>query len=190
MNLLNLRRAAFRTIAMLGLGLALLAPHFAHASSTIRTFAVRKTITQRGDVLLVGNTLLTCPTAASGCTTAQNGTGNNNDFAMTWVDIDGDASTFNSSRATLTLPVGATVSYAALYWGGDSAGAPTPASRNVVRFATPVAGYANVTSSNLDVSGTRYAAFADVTTQVQAGGVRKPDTGVVTKLGVVVLISR
>ena len=50
MNLLNLRRAAFRTIAMLGLGLALLAPHFAHASSTIRTFAVREAALTCGSI--------------------------------------------------------------------------------------------------------------------------------------------
>ena len=37
---------------------------------------------------------------------------------MTYVDVDSDATTFNSSRATLDLPAGAQVLAAFLYWGG------------------------------------------------------------------------
>ena len=67
---------------------------------------------------------------------AQNGTtaaADNNDFDMSYVDVDGESTTFNSSRATLALPAGSTVLFAGLYWAGDtSAGddgqaAPAPA---------------------------------------------------------------
>ena len=56
--------------------------------------------------------------------------------------------------------------FAGLYWGGDS----NYGARNTCKFATPVAGYASITATQLDVTGTVYSAFADVTTRVQAGG--------------------
>ena len=39
---------------------------------------------------------------------------------MAWVDADSDADTFNSSTATLSLPAGASVTFAGLYWGADT----------------------------------------------------------------------
>ena len=49
---------------------------------------------------------------------------------MTWVDVDGDPATFDSSSADLTLPAGASVLFAGLYYGGrlaaGSGGSPAP----------------------------------------------------------------
>lgn len=42
---------------------------------------------------------------------------NNNDFTMTYVDVDTDPSTFNSSDSDLVLPAGSEVLFAGLYWG-------------------------------------------------------------------------
>ena len=87
--------------------------------------------------------------------------------------------TFNSSTADLSLPAGATVLFAGLYWGGDtSAGAAAVRRRRgsqprTVLLAPPGGGYASVTASTLDGSTaapTRYQGFADVTAAVQAGG--------------------
>src|SRR6185503_9017925 len=89
------------------------------------------------------------------------------------------SATFNSSRAALTLPSGATVRFAGLYWGGDtSAGtggsaAPAVASRNVVRFTTPTASAQSITASVVDTDAnetTRYQGLADVTSQVALAG--------------------
>ncbi len=138
------------------------------AAQVIRGFAPRVTLNQTGDITLIGNTIMTCSGGGS-CTNARNGTGgnlNNNDFTMVYVDTDGDASTFSSSSATLTLPAGATVSWAGLYWGGDT----NNALRTQVRFGTPAAGYALLTATQLDASGNDYQGFVDVTARVQAGG--------------------
>ncbi len=147
------------------------------ASVVDRAFTSRYTFTGRVDSLLVGNSTLNC--SGTGCAAAQNGTGNNNSFNMIRVDVDADATTFTSSRATLTLPAGATVRRAFLYWGGDTSAAgggvaaPSAAARNVVRLATPAAGYATVVAATLTdsaVQATRYSAVADVTAAVTAGG--------------------
>ncbi|HYM85558.1 MAG TPA: hypothetical protein VET30_02365, partial [Pseudoxanthomonas sp.] len=167
-------RAIHRSIFITGL---LLAATVANASSVQRNFTPRFEVTARGDLLMVGNTLLTCPDNDAACAAARaGGAVNNNVFNMVWVNTDNVVTApANSSTAVLSIPGGSTVLFAGLYWGADtSAGAggtgATAASRNVVRFATPASGYANTTASVVDVSGTRYSGFADVTARVQAGG--------------------
>lgn len=93
---------------------------------------------------------------------------------MVNVDVDTDASTFNSSRARLNLPVGATVAFAGLYWGGFS----TAASRNTVRLVTPssAGAYTTLTATVVDDSSTTatpagaYQGFVDVTNAVSLAG--------------------
>ena len=93
---------------------------------------------------------------------------------MGYVDVDGDATTLNSSTATLSLPAGATVTWAGLYWGADTAAgtggsaAPDAANRGTVRFKVGAGGYQTVTAAPADVltstgKATRYRAFANVT---------------------------
>lgn len=183
-------RATWRAAAVLaGALLGTLAP--AAPAQTQRPFAVRFTATTRGDIEMIGNTVLTCPLAAPNCAAGRAGSGpgvDNNTYgganAMTYVDVDADPTTFNSSSATLTLPPGATVAWAGLYWGGNyippaGDGAPPPDStlRGQVRFSTPAAGYTVVVASQLDnlpittgVPRRYFQGFADVTAMVQAGG--------------------
>lgn len=150
-----------------------------------------------GDIAIAGNTLMTCPAVDSRCAGARaGGTLNDNAFNMTYVDVDADATTFDSSNATLTLPGGASVLFAGLYWRGDTsnggaAAAPAPApspptaaarsaaTRGQVAFQTPAtAGYATLTATQIDTNdaalggqtGTRYQGFADVTALVQTAG--------------------
>ena len=81
----------------------------------------RFTTNATGDVAIVGNTAMTAPSSDSAAVNAQNGVGsrvNNNDFNMAFVDVDSDPTTFDSSSATLSLPAGASVLFAGLYWGG------------------------------------------------------------------------
>ena len=100
---------------------------------------------------------------------------------MGYVDVDGDATTVNSSTSTLSLPAGATVVWAGLYWGADTAAgtggsaAPNAANRGTVRFKVGSGGYQTVTAAPADVltstgKATRYRAFANVTALLPAAG--------------------
>lgn len=134
----------------------------------VRGFSPRFSSNANGDITTIGNTVMSC-SGGGQCNNARNGTGgsiNNNDFNMQYVDVDGDGSTFSSSTATLSTPAGTTVMWAGLYWGGNSSNA----ARNTVRFATPIAGYVNLTATQLDATGSIYQGFRDVTALVQAGG--------------------
>jgi uncharacterized repeat protein (TIGR01451 family) len=138
----------------------------------------------RGDIVLIGNSVVTCPASAANCLDARQGIGlgaqlNNNGYNMIFVDIDGDPSTFDSSSADLSLPPGATVLYAGLHWtafprGTGGPDAPDPTLVGTVRFATPsTGGYTTITALALDtapVASEAFAAVADVTALVQAGG--------------------
>ena len=155
-------------IRRLLLAFALLASAAVAEAQVLRTFAPRFTSNQKGDITIVGNTLMSC-NGTGQCANGRNGTGNslnNNDFTMAYVDADADAATFSSSSATLALPTGTSVVFAGLYWGGDTnAGA-----RNTCRFRTPTGAYQTLTASQFDASATDYSAFVNVTTLVQAGG--------------------
>ena len=96
---------------------------------------------------------------------------------MTWIDADADPSTFDSSSSSLTLPAGASVLFAGLYYGGrltaGSGGSPPPnaAARNTVLFKAPGdTGYRALTASQVDDSSTQYQGFVNVTGIVAAAG--------------------
>jgi uncharacterized repeat protein (TIGR01451 family) len=96
---------------------------------------------------------------------------------MTWIDADTDPSTFDSSSSDLTLPAGATVLFAGLYYGGQLAAgsggspAPNPSANNTVLFKAPGdAGYRSLTASQVDNSSTQYQGFVNVTGVVAAAG--------------------
>ena len=157
----------------------LIAPAAAHAD---RDFANRFALSTHGDIRIVGNKLHDCPGDA-GCQEARDTfstTYFNNDHAMVQLDVDSDAATFNSSRATLDLPAGAEVRFAGLYWGATLSGTegPTPAEapdeRGTVRFDPPGAGgYESVAATTLETTiGTDefYGGFADVTARVSSAG--------------------
>jgi uncharacterized repeat protein (TIGR01451 family) len=173
MRLLALRASAL--LAALGIVLAVVPG----AGAAERSFSKRFGTTARGDIRLVGNVLTTCPDSHFNCAAERAGTNGtftyNNGYAMVRVDVDSDPSTFNSSRATLDLPAGATVRFAGLYWGGTRVGAPTVAARGTVLVDPPgVTGYTAVSAANLDdldaLAEQHYAAAADVTAQVAAAG--------------------
>ena len=118
------------------------------------------------------------PTA--GCSDAQSGIGgtlNNNSWTMAPVNVAGG--TVNSSSATVTIPAGATVLWAGLYWGADTnagtngAAAPNAAAKGTVRLKVGSGAYQALTANAADVltstsQATRYRAFKDVTALVAA----------------------
>ncbi len=174
----SLRRVAAVAIAILMAILACAPSAFAD-----RAFGPRFITTDRGNIVSVANTLLSCPTGAANCANVRSGANTslgNNSFTEANVDVDADATTFNSSQSTLSMPAGAVVLWAGLYWGADTtagtngAAAPAPASNGTVKFGTPPLGtYQTVNASVLDTDSlrvSRYQGFADVTAQVQAAG--------------------
>lgn len=99
--------------------------------STIRPAYAERPIAVAYDQILVGgiahtaNTIVTCDRAkesAQLCDRIEASDGpiidSNNALYTRWVDIDEDASTYNSSAGTLTLPTDARVEWATLYWVG------------------------------------------------------------------------
>jgi large repetitive protein len=164
--------------------------------SIVTPFTPRFSVNAPGDIAIIGNTLETASTVnnagrtAADVTAAQNGVAgpngnhvNNNDWNMAYVDVDSDATTFNSSQATLTVPAGATVLFAGLYWGSVTTTSAQAAARNTVKFSTPASGgYVTLPGTSLGTSvigsadftgtptGSIYQAFANVTSLVQAAG--------------------
>ena len=155
---------------------------FPAAAQADRAFSPRFSANTQGDITFAANGVLSCVPAESGCLDARNGTGtrlNNNDRVMTYIDVDTDDATFNSSDATLSLPTGARVLFAGLYWGGRSAAgtgglpAPNAGLRGTVSFQAPGdTAYRTVTTASpIDESGQQeYQAFANVTSIVDAAG--------------------
>ncbi|HEY3614864.1 MAG TPA: DUF11 domain-containing protein [Gaiellales bacterium] len=177
-------------------------------SQVVRPFTVRYAINTNGDIAQAANTLLTCRPGSvesvhmTTCADAQaGGQGDDNYFDMGAVDVDSDPATIDSSSATLSIPAGATVLFAGLYWGaaldaGETlplqcipGGARTghaavnPAAAGSAWLQLPGgASYVPVTASTFDTyteqlpcgngaadERTRYQAFANVTSLVQAG---------------------
>lgn len=177
-------KLTIRSAMMLALLAGLSAATPAQAQ-VVRNFAARYNVTETGDIRMVGNTLLSCDvTLSTDCSAVRNGSGdvvlernNNNEHAMRYVDVDSDATTFNSSRASYTLPVGAEVLWAGLYWGGrtvaglEGQAAPDVSARDKVKFSSPITnGYVNLTASNCDIAGNDYHCFVDVTNRIPAVG--------------------
>lgn len=133
--------------------------------AVITPFQPRFSVNTAGDIALIANTLLQ---DASGNGNSTPNVSNNN-VSMQLLDIDADSTTFNSSEATLDLPLTASsILFAGLYWGADS----SSASRTTVKFATAanVTTYQEITGTLIGNSGDNYQAFADVTALVQAAG--------------------
>ncbi|MBI5170149.1 MAG: DUF11 domain-containing protein [Candidatus Eisenbacteria bacterium] len=160
------RRARHAIAAALACAALFAAPA---AAQVVRAFTPRFSVNQPGDITLIGNTVMSC-NGGGNCNNSRAGTGNainNNDNTMAYVDIDGVSTTVSSSTATLTLPTGATVTWAGLYWGGYT----TNALRNTVKIATPASSaYSTYTATRLDASGSAYQGFAEVTSLVRAAG--------------------
>lgn len=147
-------------------------------------FATQFATSVRGGVATAANTLMTCPEAAANCVASRAGTTsgaalNNNAYAMERVDVDADLTTFDSSTATLSLPAGATVQFAGLYYGARTSkgtggeAAVNAAARGTVLLRAPGSlGYsalAAAVSDSAAVTGA-YTGFVDVTAQVGAAG--------------------
>ena len=169
--MLNLWRAWM----LAGLLLTFLSPWTEAAVTT--PFSVRFTANDTGNTTFAANTLMTASASDPAAQNAQNGVGtklNNNDFIMTYVDVDTDPSTFNSSISRLNMPAGAQVLFAGLYWGArTNTTFPTglTSKRPLVKLKAPDdKAYRDLTGTVVGTGGTDYQSFVDVTSIVQAKG--------------------
>ena len=152
-------------------------------ASADRPFGARFSTNTQGEITIASNAIETCLDALPVCPSVRDAAGgavsgnNNNSRTMTWIDVDSDPATFDSSSADLSLPTGAGVLFAGLYYGGrltaGSGGspAPSPGARNTVLLNAPGdSGYQALTASQVDDSSTQYQGFVDVTSIVAAAG--------------------
>ena len=145
---------------------------------TTRSYMERYSMNLKGDFLMRGNTNLSC---TSGCPASPT---TNNGVVMGYIDVDSDGLTVNSSSSNFTVPVGSTVVWAGLYWGGmynsSNGGITNPAATldiDQVKFMEPGASsYTTVNAEVRNIETTQFSgwntfmSFAEVTTQVQTGG--------------------
>jgi hypothetical protein len=87
--------AALLTAAFVGAVCQLVVPPPPAEAAMTTPFAIRFQANTNGDILIRGNTLLSCATAATNCAAARAGTSNatglnNNDYTMGFVDVDSD----------------------------------------------------------------------------------------------------
>ncbi|WP_458626527.1 T9SS type B sorting domain-containing protein [Winogradskyella sp. PC D3.3] len=127
----------------------------------------------KGDIVLIGNNILGPNNNAF-----NNNWVYNHQVNMTYIDIDGDPSTFSSSSADLEIPNPNCykIIYAGLYWGAVN---PGEAPITEVKFKGPVGGYNDIEGTIIyDAGGNSvdggdsfsYACFADVTSIVTSFG--------------------
>ncbi|HEY3924112.1 MAG TPA: Ig-like domain-containing protein [Acidothermaceae bacterium] len=170
---------------------------FIAASSDTASAGITATFNQvfsadtTGSIQIRGNTILTCQDTATSCAAARAQLNqNDNSFFDTYIDIDSDPTTFDSSSSTVNIPSGGSVLFAALVWGGNTtaggsltsaaygtgtaANSPTPANAGTVKLMVPGSStYTTINSSRtsfLSGSTGNYQGYADVTSAVQAAG--------------------
>ncbi|UGY90540.1 DUF3344 domain-containing protein [Streptomyces gobiensis] len=167
--------------ALTSLALALPSAVAAPQQSPRVPFGQRYGAVQHGGIVRAANSSITCRSVvgkgASSCEAARRGAGVNGAYEMSYVDVDNDPNTYNSSRARLRVPSGSRVSYARLYWGGNlRVGEQKPPEDNGrVLIAEPGGDYKEVLADSLIGHRTTrhtdgFQASADVTGLVRHSG--------------------
>ncbi|QRP46214.1 DUF11 domain-containing protein [Amycolatopsis sp. FDAARGOS 1241] len=161
--------AGKRLLAIFGLLATFLTPA-AHAD-VVKGFQQNYHKVVYGDFLYAGNSVVQCATGDAECAKAANRETKEraSDFALRWSDVDGDAETFDSATASVTIPPGAKVAFARLSWGGSLATTcprpPGEANTQAVRFWVGSGEPADVSPGSFEQDAQFYSAHADVTGQ-------------------------
>ena len=145
----------------------------------IKPFAVRYQVTQKGGIVFLANSAVSCnanpPFAGGACQTgtSQNppsGSYINNSYNATYVDIDGSSGTFQSSSDSLNLNACSQISWAGLYWGGN--GTATQGNANV-KLKVNNNSYQTIVADEKLTNTTGYVSyhnFKNITNIVKAAG--------------------
>ncbi|MCC6635254.1 MAG: hypothetical protein IT251_07115 [Chitinophagaceae bacterium] len=152
--------------------------HILCYSQVVTPFTIRFQATQKGGIVFVSNSSVSCSASAS-CTTAKNqiapaGTGVNNSFNDAYVDVDNDATTFMSSSDSLNLPNCSEISFAGLYWGAENlSGGSNWANKDRVKLKVDNGVYQNILADQMQINTVGYNSyhcFKDITGIVAATG--------------------
>lgn len=156
-------------------------------SQVLEAFGPRYQTNVKGDILIIGNNILNrdLGTPNNRAKDSYDVVGSsslyNENIDMKWIDIDTDASTVNSSSATLTIPSASQgcyeIVYAALYWSGTYTNTDR-SSINKVKLKVPGStAYASIEgkiikdyigNSTANSARNPYACFKEITTEVKA----------------------
>ncbi|WIX80885.1 hypothetical protein QRX50_09030 [Amycolatopsis carbonis] len=158
--------AGKRLLAVLGLLATFVVP--AHADA-VKGLPQNYHQVVYGDFLYAGNSVVECTPSDADCAKAAGRETKKSagDFALRWSDVDSDASTFDSSAASVTIPPGAKVAFARLSWGGTRTACASPAGSprtQAVRFSVGAA-QSDVAPGSYAEDAKFYSAYADVTGQ-------------------------
>jgi len=139
-------------------------------------------LTLKGNMTFISNSITNNDNPSPNV--SYNGTGNNNDISLGYIDIDnnygiaGSASTFSSSKSSLNLPSCSKVVWAGLYWAAmypyisAADQRPPPQDFDKIKFKLPGQPYQDITGDIIYNNGRAarrpYACFKDITTDVQA----------------------
>ena len=150
-------------------------------SQIFAPYTTRYQNTIKGDFQIIGNNILNRKSATETTDMPYNGTANNNGQNMEYIDIDGDASTFNSSSSDFTITNFSSncnsIKYAALYWTAiyqdsdrtniNKVKLKIPNSSNYFDITGQIIYDANATP--ITTTNTKpYVCFADVTSQINS----------------------
>ena len=103
-------------------------------TENLRNFAIRNPIETRninGNLKVIGNTVL-CVKNDGNCYN-YTGTESNANLNLKYIDIDGDASTFNSSKAEINIPQDAVIKWAGVYTQGYLKGQTLQNSKTILQ---------------------------------------------------------
>jgi gliding motility-associated-like protein/uncharacterized repeat protein (TIGR01451 family) len=140
-------------------------------------FEVRYQTQQKGGIAYLSNVSVTCNSGFN-CANAQaalpitGSGGDNNDFAMSYIDLDNDPDTWMSTSDSLDLSACGEVLWAGLYWASRlSTFTPNYAMRNQLKIRANEGPYEDISADELiDFDGgyfDAYFCFKDVTAYVQ-----------------------
>ncbi len=171
-------RLGIALLLVAGFGLV---PTATAQAETIRTFGKVFGAQTNGAIRITGNALETCDTAAAACRSALGGSSSgasNNSWPMRLLDADADAATASSSAATVSVPAGAKVLYAGLFWGAaraaSSGGTASNGDGKTIKLKVPGATtYETLTAGRTDYLSAQtqdYSSYLDVTDVVQKAG--------------------
>lgn len=163
-----MKKPTFSRIAVIALFLILGQQLFAQ---NLVPFSPRYDKAIKGDILLIGNS-----NVGLHVSNPYNGNNTNDQVnAAVYVDIDGDASTFNSSTANLDVPGDDScyvIEYAGLYWSAVVDGDEPIAD---IKFKVPGGSYIDITGTEIyyqnapnNNQSNTYAYYHDVTDMLQA----------------------
>ncbi|MGJ8661737.1 MAG: cadherin-like domain-containing protein, partial [Bacteroidota bacterium] len=151
-------------------------------SQVITPFAVQYQTSVKGGIRYLANSSIGCSvdpnnSGSSACTNGTDevppsGSWQDNSFNGTYIDIDGDPSTFQSSSDSLNLPTCSEILWAGLFWGGSTNGS-APSGYQNIKFKINNGSYVGVTASSSEtntIGFNTFHCFSDITSLLTSQG--------------------